>query len=467
MRIDKIREEGAKINIDETNEYISELYSKNEYKISSEYPTIDTISCILEKDENCFKYLAQGILPLGPPVKYQNKAYGFRERFILSSKKLKLDVCNGVSTINSIFNSDFENKGRINQLKAIDLKEIGFHRAIIPLLSSGKSPMNYIKTCGFNVGSSTRVAGYLEINIKGNRFGIYDYEVNGQKSIIIDCYDKGSIEEFKKYVNTINYCLALVSGFFAGDEMIIIQSNSYDFININGFSYETIKKSSEGVSIINPEIYMVYNQEKRRTTYLKSEVFESLVVESLMDIRLFRAIEIMCESSIYPMEIKASTYSVALETIKNINIEKNSERINPFKEKINAKEAIKEMKKYINDLDDDKFNNKEMVLKKIEQLNQIGNKDSLLLSFKLLDIKLTDDDKRCINMRNDFLHGKFPFEQKKNNYELEYVVYRLHMLILSLIMKHIGYSGPILNNIKLADFLYYKKDIDEPLFRYI
>jgi len=177
----------------------------------------------------------------------------------------------------------------------------------------------------------------------------------------------------------------------------------------------------------------------------------------------------MTESSNYPLEIKASTYSVALETIKNIIIEDNQEKINPFKSKKVASSTIKILKSEIEKIDDSEFNSKESVLNKVEQLNQVGNKDSLILSFKLLNLTLTEDDKRCINMRNDFLHGRIPYNSEsgdKDN-ELQHIVYKLHLLVTSLIMKNAGYSGLMLNYIKLVELLYFKKKIEEPLFRRI
>ena len=71
--------------------------------------------------------------------------------------------------------------------------------------------------------------------------------------------------------------------------------------------------------------------------------------------------------------------------------------------------------------------------------------------------------------RNNFLHGKIPFESEvpRKNFEIQHIVYKLHMLLCSLVLKYSGYKGFILNNIKLIDLVYFKKNINEPLLRQI
>lgn len=110
-----------------------------------------------------------------------------------------------------------------------------------------------------------------------------------------------------------------------------------------------------------------------------------------------------------------------------------------------------------------------MIFKKLEQLNQVGNKDSLILSFKILKIGLSEDDIRCINMRNDFLHGRIPFDSENDPkaFELHHIVYKIHLLVCSLILKYSGFNGLILNNIKLTDLLHFNNKLEESLFRRI
>jgi hypothetical protein len=256
------------------------------------------------------------------------------------------------------------------------------------------------------------------------------------------------------------------------NEFIIIEYADLKNDIVSGFHFRKIEESINGISSINPKLYKDINKTTKTPNYLSADFFSNMVSKSLTELRLFRSIKIITESSKYPLEIRASTYSVALETLKNIIIEENEEKINPFKSKSVASKTIQKFKCTVNELKDSEFNNKQAVLNKLEQLNQIGNRDSFLLAFKILGIPLSDDDINCINMRNDFLHGRIPYEnetqeKEEKDYQLQHIVYKLHLLITSLIFKYCGYSGHMLNNIKLVDLIHFNKNIKEPLFREI
>ncbi|MDC7996367.1 hypothetical protein [Altibacter sp. HG106] len=469
-RLDKIKLEGVKVNLVQTNEFLTNLFSKKEFTIKSKYPTINTIKCTLEKGNRSFKYSAGEILPKGPPVKYQHKSYGYQDPFELISEDYHFIAYNGAGSINLKIGKGFTSTGEIRDLKSKSFDNLtGIHRAIIPKPKFHNFPIRYIKSEGFNVGSSIRVAGYFLIKINNRPFGIYDYKINEIESLFIENYDNLPSNDFENYISAIIYCFGIVSGQLFRDEVVILKYASPKFEKIIAFNYKKLEDSMKGIPALDPQLYWQLSETNKIRPYLEKEVFENLVNKSLKDLRLYRAIRIMSESCQYPIEIKASTYSVALETVKNIIIEENGEKINPFKLKKKASKTIKELKKIVDAIPESEFNSKKMVLNKLEQLNQVGNKDSLLLSFKLLNIKLSEDDKRCINMRNDFLHGRIPFdiENDPKAYELHHIVYKLHLLVCSLILKYSGFSGLMLNNIKLADLLHFDKKLREPLFRKI
>ncbi|AUC77445.1 hypothetical protein [Olleya sp. Bg11-27] len=469
-RLDKIKLEGAKINLVQTNDFLANLFSKREFIIKSEYPTINTIKCSLEKGSRCFEYSAGEILPEGPPVEYQHKSYGYQDPFELINDEFHFVAYNGASSITLKMGKGFTSTGEINELKSNSFNNsAGIHRAIIPKPKFHNLPIRYIKSEGFNVGSSIRVAGYIKISINNKQFGIFDYKVNEVESLVIETYDNVQSNDFENYISAITYCFGLISGQLFRDEIIILKYSDNKFEKITSFNYKKLEDSISGIPAIDPQLYWELSESKKVRPYIGKEIFQDLINKSLNDLRLLRAIRIMSESCQYPIEIKASTYSVALETVKNIIIEENEEKINPFKIKKKASNTIKELKKIVDVIPESEFNSKKMVLNKLEQINQVGNRDSFLLSFKLLNIKLSEDDKRCINMRNDFLHGRIPFdvENDPKAYELHHIVYKLHLLVCSLILKYSGFSGLMLNNIKLADLLHFDKKLNETLFRKI
>jgi len=471
-KLKKIRETATEIKLIKTNEFISQLYSRKKYKIVSNYPTINTIDCGLEKGERCFKYSSGGILPIGPPVKFQNKSYGYQEPFKLENENERLSVFKGAASININIGQGFTSNGEIWELETEGFSSKSFYRAILPLPKFNKKPMEFIECLPFKTGTSLRAAGYIPLIIKGKQFGIFDYKINDKDSLIIDSYQIIKQNDFENIISSILYCFGLISGCLIRDEILIIEYADFKEEIISGFHYRKIEESLNGMPSIDPNLYRDLNKTKNPPKYLSPDLFSNMISKSLDNLRLFRSIKIITESFKYPLEIKASTFSVALETLKNIIIEENEEKINPFKSRKLASKIIQKLKCIINELEDSVFNNKQMVLNKLEQLNQVGNRDSFLLAFKLLEISLNDDDIICINMRNDFLHGRIPYEnedkeKEEKDYMLQHIVYKLHLLTTSLIFKYCGYSGFMLNNIKLVDLIYFKKNIKEPLFREI
>ncbi len=467
--IDKLKEDAVLVKIKESEEFLQKLHEKRNYKIVSSYPTINTIDCELERGTKCFKYSTGEILPVGPPVKYQNESYGLQKSFKLVSDDFKINVTDGVSSVSINLAEGFKSSGIIREIQSESFWRKSIFRAIFPLSDNSKKPFEVINSLPFKTESYFRVAGFIPLEINEIKFNFYNTKINETDSLVIESLNAIAPMDFENTVLAVLYSFAMLSGSLVRSEVTIIQYLDNSFETATGFKFKKIEDSINGMSAIEPKLFAHLSKENIKTPHISSNLFSTIVTKSLNDLRLFRSIRIITESFNYPLEIKASTYSVALETLKNIIIEQNEKTINPFKSKKTASDTIKALKEVINKVKQSEFNNKSSVLKKLEQINQVGNKDSFLLSFQLLDIPLNEDDKRCINMRNDFLHGRIPFENEEDSedYKLQHIVYKLHLLTTSLIMKYCGYNGLMLNNIKLADLIHFRKNINEPLFRKI
>ena len=84
---------------------------------------------------------------------------------------------------------------------------------------------------------------------------------------------------------------------------------------------------------------------------------------------------------------------------------------------------------------------------KIENVNSPTNTKKLSKPFELYNIQLSKDDTEILGHRNKFLHGTAPFEEEKleeKHIDLVFISSRLHFLLCTLMLKHIGYSGHIL-----------------------
>lgn len=163
--LDKIRETATKIELKKTEEFISQLYSKTTYKIVSDYPTINSIDCDLEKGNRCFKYFGGEILPLGPPVKFQNKSYGYQDPFKLQTNDVKLSAFKGAASITLNLGKGFTSNGELWELETEGFSTQSIYRAIIPFPKFNKKPMEFIESHPFKIGSSLRVAGYIPLSI--------------------------------------------------------------------------------------------------------------------------------------------------------------------------------------------------------------------------------------------------------------------------------------------------------------
>lgn len=466
-RVEKTRKEGKKINLANSIEFIEQFFIEKAYKIKSEFPTIDTVECKIKKGERCFHYNAGKILPYAPTVKYQSQSYGFQKPFELQNEFEKLKAKNGASYISIKIGDGFTSEGKITEIESNFGYEKSFFRAIIPFAKFAEKPMDYIESEGFNVGTWTRVAGYLSVDTEQGVYGVYDYKSFQKKECLhIENEELVTYEEFEKTLDAIIYSFGIISGSLIRDEIFILQFDNKNYQVIKGFQYRKLEDSVNGVKSIDPRLLKGIDKNFKTVPYLPSTVFSNLVKKCLLDSRFKRTLKIISESYIYPLEVRASTYSVALETLKNIVLEANSEKVNPFKSRGEAKKTIKHLKEIIEKIEDKNFNNKKAVLSKIEQLNQVTNKDGFLLIFKLLGIELNEDDERCIANRNDFLHGRIPFEDEHDeDYQLQHIVYKLHFLLTNIILKIAKFDGLILNTIKLVDLIHFKKKLTEPLFR--
>ena len=113
-----------------------------------------------------------------------------------------------------------------------------------------------------------------------------------------------------------------------------------------------------------------------------------------------------------------------------------------------------------------------MVLIKLDNLNTTANAAGFASCFIQLGVQLNERDAKVLNNRNDFLHGRIPFENEfkdERNHELQHIVYRYHFLLSVLILKFCGYSGYIKNNATFYNAIARRttEKADEQLFRLI
>lgn len=149
--------------------------------------------------------------------------------------------------------------------------------------------------------------------------------------------------------------------------------------------------------------------------------------------------------------------SVVLEGLTNIVTETQMEKLKPIPSKSIEKQFKFELMQVL-----EKFKsetpeiNSDILRKKIQNINAPTNADKLTQPFKLLGYDLKESDRKAINYRNDFLHGRLSLGTKDSNQyasnsietELWVTTLRLYTLITILILKPMGHKGKIWNHVK-------------------
>jgi hypothetical protein len=468
-RLDQMRDSAERIYLNETNAYVNALKTESLYHVISQIPIIHQQPCYIKLNEagqmemrvKEMKGTAED-----PPANYQHIGYGFHREFLLMRPGLGFKIPFGVGNLRITFNGTDTFNGLFHEMESAFSAQPAYFRCILPL-GGGNTPSTFLETATFSTGPGFRAAGLFKINIADCQLRIFDYKLDDNKErLFIDAIVPCAYALFKKAVDAFLIHYGWISGNLIRERMLILIAADAHITQIKHFSFYKLDESKSGLAAIRPrDIIDFIKKEDLQERYLNSKILSDLIERSLIDDAFLRAATVISESHGYPMEIRASTYSVALETLKNIIIEQNQDKINPVKNKSTARNLAKVMKEtVVQHSQEDDFNNRELYLQRIDQLNQVGNTDSFLKAFELMGLQLNDKDKDCLKKRNDFLHGRIPFDSQPNEYvntELATVVMRLHLLLCALLLKMVGYNGHVFNNLRYR-FLELE---DEPIYR--
>jgi hypothetical protein len=162
--------------------------------------------------------------------------------------------------------------------------------------------------------------------------------------------------------------------------------------------------------------------------------------------------------------------SVALESLTDFLVKKDEEKVLPMKKQLARKvrdELFQVIEKYKNEIEEEGI---ATLTKRIENINQLTNRNRLVKPFERLGFQLTEEDKKAIEHRNDFLHGKLTLKSdllaEEDDRDVYYIALRLYTLLSVLILKSIGYDNKIVNYPKIHERTY-NRNVDESPFRQI
>lgn len=461
--------------IDPTIRYLSLLQQKREYSIESRYSPINGVKARVYKIDQEFVFETDGLV-LSPHF-HQLKSidYGFKDQFIFRSEQFTFSVPRFSALVRSqMLGQRMATKGRLRQFLCKYVEAETYCRAVFSRkFNPFKNYSEYIQTSGFNKDNQAFCAsGLFSLTVSNHVLDIVETYEDQTEYLFIDSTTPIGFTVFEKLVQSITYSFGFISGFLQRDGWFCIQSDSPDFQVISGCRFGSLETSvSTGLAVIDSRSIGELHENEQEDDYkFHPDIFSNLVTKVYNDERMFRAIKIIAEGNAYPNEIRASAYSVALETVRNIIMEENSEKVVPIKDKSKAKLLKDKIKNLVDEMEAEDFNNKEAIYKRINDLNQLPNKDSFKTAFSIVGIELTKEDIRCLESRNDFLHGRLPIDEAEHvESEIKYFTHKLHFLVCALILKFCGYKGCLLNSHKYLELFdpTYKKTVDEAIFRTI
>ena len=469
-KIDDIEGSAIQTNLNKTFEFLRKYNRKKKGKIISEYPTINSVHIEFKKSYRKFLYETSEILLKGLSVKDQHIGYGMIKPFKIQSNNEIYEVKYGACQVTTNIGSGFNSVGELCELELNFDGSPGYYRSLLPLSGYSHPPVNYILGEAFKVGTSTRFHGYIPIELDDHKLAFYDYNYKKQNYLIVDSLSPLDHSQFEKAVEAVIYSFGLLSGSLTRDELVTLNYSDPEFKKITGFQFRKIEDTiRSSLETINPREHKEY-EGLDKTLHFSERDFSRLVNVCFNELPFKRAIRIITQSGNLPREIETAAFFVGLETMKNLIITKNEEKIRSFKEQDDASKLINRCKTLVNEIEDSKFNSKQRVLNKLDQLNDIGNNESFFMSFELMGLKLNAAEKQCIKKRNRFLHGNMPFENETENVknkELSEIALRAHSLVSSLILKYAGCSCYLKNKLRYIDLASGENEINEPLFKKI
>jgi hypothetical protein len=381
---------------------------------------------------------------------------------------------------NNYFSGQLIFTGQIHELKSnTDNENELYNRFIIP--SKNNQLDYYINTESYRDESALHTLGRLPIEIDNCNLVLYEKKYRDKYYFIIDSNDRINPDKFSNICYSIMIGFGFLSADFIQDDAFYLASDYSDFNSIVNFSYRQLRPSIFSKGTCNPIYSNPYGYTKDETIINKIgnriNVFDSTRFSILCN-KIYTQgdyatlILLILEANASSLILRPAGYSVALEKITNIIVEENK-GLKPIPDKEISKKFSKRLKEVLTSLSEDINNvgNEDSLVilqKKIDSINSPTNRDKLTKPFEIYGIDLNEDDLNSIDNRNNFLHGRnINIDENTDEFsEINQISLRLNKLINKLILKHIGFSGIIINHLKHNESSF-DFEINEDLFEEI
>jgi len=302
----------------------------------------------------------------------------------------------------------------------------------------------------------------LRIEFENGEFDIIQVKLDDVSYFIIENKEELSFVKFENSCFAIRQALGFISGYMPGGEEYFFDNNlNYYYVSNHRAALDSMYYPLNS----NPHNKLHYKPDdaerfKDQLNVISLAVFSNLISKIYNNRELSASIILLLEaSSVRSLLLIPSVFSVIIEALSRIISEDETGQFVPVGNPELANEIIEQLNDVIDEKSDE-IGSDTGVLKLKRRINEVNrpinrghltNNEKLTLPFEQLGIRLTMDDIKAIEHRNDFLHGNILLlndnvqtESELNNYML-YVSSKLYTLISALILKYAGYSGYIIN----------------------
>ncbi len=347
-----------------------------------------------------------------------------------------------------------------------------YHKLVIPLerkIDFRFQLSHSIFISDFKIRSSN--ATFVNINNE-NLYILFEQDRTAKKHyLIIESDKKQNFKTFSEKAFAIRVALGYMTGHFSGNRGYFFSYGNKKREKFKGFVFHSLRKEIKNIyHPIHSNAYSwlsTRNKAYAKKTYknrelreLTKEEFSKLCEVAINNGNFLSILMQMLESSQASLLTRPGGYSIVLETLSDIIIGDKKEKLAPITSKPENKKFRKDLIAVLDKHSQkDCFKDIETLKLRINNINQVTNKERLRLPFKLLNIKLSEEDLKIITSRNDFLHGRVPDyrelgEERSINdkdRDLHYAAVRLYTLLNKVILKYIGYDNYILNFSKVFE----------------
>ncbi len=318
-------------------------------------------------------------------------------------------------------------------------------------------------------GINTWAFDCVRLAVNKNKYDITQYQNKGNSYFVIENLVPTSLDEFNKDSYTIQKGIGFLIGYMPGGENYIFSGDNFVYHRLSRKALKSIfyPVTSNPYAILRKEKDIAdsfYGKLKVIPTAVISDFISQLRNNEDFSVAIIFLMEVTSLKSVVSMP---GVFSVILESLANTIIIKQNKLDKLITDKQLFDAVVDDLNAVI-DKNSTKINSDDAEIKirrRIGELNKplnhnrLTNAEKLRAPFDQLKIKLSQEDEKALDYRNDLLHGNILMNEdsKRTSEEIDnqmlYISAKLYTLISKLILKNSGYNGYLINHPK-----FYKND---------